>query len=62
MKMTLKSLRTNAGMTQRQAAEAMGVTQGTIYLWEKGKVDPPFTKLQKLCDLYGCTVDDVRWV
>lgn len=61
MKMTLAALRTNAGLTQREAAKEMGVTPGCIYLWEKGKVDPPFSKLLKLCELYGCGVDDIRW-
>lgn len=62
MKVTLAALRVNAGLSQREAASRAGVTQQTLVNWEKGRVDPPFRMVQELCTIYGCTVDNVRWV
>lgn len=61
MKVTLAALRVNAGMSQREVCTACGVNQRTLIGWEKGRVDPPFSKVKELCALYGCTMDDVRW-
>ena len=37
-------------------AEQLGVTRKTIYNWEnKGKI--PDTALEKMADLFGCSVD-----
>jgi transcriptional regulator with XRE-family HTH domain len=54
---TLKELRANAKLSQKQAYEHIGVAQSTFSSWETGKAEPPTEILLKLCKLYK--VDDV---
>lgn len=57
--MTLSYARRRAGLLQRQVAAALGVSMGTIAMWETGRNRPRADKLPKLAQLYGCTVDDL---
>ncbi len=59
MKVTLKSARVNAGYTQKEAAAAIGTNPATISLWEAQKRTPNIINAQKLCELYGVTINDV---
>ncbi len=54
-------LRINAGLTQRQVAEALGVTETTIRNWESGlrEPKPTFSVTQKLMELYNCSISDL---
>ena len=56
---TLKAARVNAGLTQKQAAEALGVKKGTILNYEKYRTKPDIEMAKKIAVLYGCTVDDI---
>lgn len=56
---TLKAARVNAGFTQKQAAEKLGVSNKTLSSWEKGKTAPDWTKVSALCELYGRTYDEL---
>lgn len=51
--------RENAGMTQKEVAEKVGVDQSSVSLWENGKNFPRAAILKKLAALYHCTVDDL---
>lgn len=55
----LRSLRKNAGMTQKQLAAVMGVDQRTVSAWEKGVCEPSFQMLATLCELFGETFNDI---
>lgn len=57
-KLTMKALRVNAGLTQREAAKAIGVTIGTLCRWERGQASPPFEKIARLAELYNCSTDN----
>ena len=57
MQISLKAARVNAEMSQREAAERIGVDVSTVLKWEKGKTSPKAVQLQKLCEVYG--VDNV---
>ena len=59
MKITLKALRVNADLTQLEAAEKIGITRETLIKWETHKTFPKIDVLQKMCGVYGCTLDDV---
>ena len=57
MKVSFKAARVNAKITQSDAAEKLGVAQSTLNRWENdGSV--PIQAVMKMCDLYGCTIDD----
>lgn len=55
----LKEMRIRAGVTQKQAAEALGVTVQSISGYERGKREINFFDAIKLADLYGCTLDEL---
>lgn len=48
--------RTLAGMTQRQLADALGITQQSVYYYESGDRDIKSTSLMKISNALGCTV------
>lgn len=60
-RITLVELRKHAGLTQRQVAEALGVTVTTISSWETGLKEPrlDFVQTKKLMELYRCSIDDL---
>lgn len=59
MKIKLAGLRVNAGLTQEHVAEELHVSKSTVGKWENYKTSPTSIQLNKLCELYGCTLDDV---
>jgi transcriptional regulator with XRE-family HTH domain len=58
---TLKMLRERSGLTQRQIAEALGVTTTTIGTWERGEKEPrpSFLQVKILIELLNCTLDEL---
>lgn len=54
---TLKQLRMDAGYTQKQVYEMIGVPQSTFSSWEVGKSEPSADVLLQLCRIYG--VNDI---
>lgn len=61
LRITLEAARVNAGLTQPQAAQAVGVSVATILKWEKGITVPPVDKAEQLIRLYGLRFDDVNF-
>lgn len=53
----LKSIRIDAGMTQRFLSEMVGVTSVTIGNWERGVRQPSFELLPKLADALDTSID-----
>lgn len=56
---SLEAARINAGMSQKAAAQAVGVNVTTLSNWENGKTSPDADKFKALCDIYGCPIDRV---
>lgn len=54
----IKSRRKNLGMTQKQLAKNVGVTDVTISRYENGEREPSFTEFIKLCEVLGMKVED----
>ena len=50
----IKKLRVNKELTQRQLADACGVTQGTVAQWEKGICFPKAGRLPALSRVLEC--------
>lgn len=61
-KITLKAARVNAGYSQREAAERLGISNKTLCSWENGKTFPDQPMIEKLCELYGVTYDMIVFV
>ena len=59
MKISLRALRINAGMSQENVASEVNVTKRTIQSWEQYKTYPNAAQLVKLCSVYGCSLDDI---
>lgn len=55
----LQYLRAQRGMTQEQLAMLLGVSRQSISKWESEKAYPEMDKLLMVCDLFGCTLDDL---
>lgn len=59
MPMTLKSARVNVGLTQKQAAEKIGVTVDTLSNYERGKSYPDVPIIVRMEQVYGVTYSDL---
>ena len=53
----LKDARTQTGMTQEQAAEALSVSRQTVSNWETGKSYPDILSVIRMSDLYSVSLD-----
>ena len=58
-KKTVRELRTRKGLTQIEAAKALGITATTYAKWESNTSGLTIAKVRKLADLYGVTLDDI---
>lgn len=56
-KITLEAARVNAGMSQADAAKAIGVSRATISNWEKGKTSPTGKKQSVISEAYNIPID-----
>jgi transcriptional regulator with XRE-family HTH domain len=59
LKLTLEAVRVNAGYTQKEAAEILGISNTTLCAWENGKSFPRADQIAKICELYGVTYDQI---
>ena len=57
--MSYKSARSEAGLTLKEAADAIGVTAQAVSLWENGKSNPTADNIVKMSEVYGCTTDEL---
>jgi len=48
-----------AGLTQEDVASRLGVSRQTVGKWESGRATPELEKLITLCDLLGCSLDEL---
>ena len=53
----LTALRRQAGMSQEQLAERLGVTRQSVSKWESGAAQPELAKLVALSELFRVSVD-----
>ena len=54
---TLGSLRREKGVSQRQAAKDLGVSQALLSHYENGLREPGLTFVVRACDYYGASAD-----
>ena len=61
-KISLEAARVNAGLSQKEVAKSLGVSNKTVSSWENGKTFPKGDKILKLCDLYGVPFDNLNFL
>ena len=53
----LSELRQMSGITQKQLAQHLGVSQNTLSYWESGKFEPDISTLINISKFFNVTVD-----
>lgn len=56
-KVYLPAVRVNTGMSQKEWANALGVSPDTVVNWEMGKTSPNVIKLRRMSELSGIPMD-----
>ena len=62
VKISLKAARVNAGLTQKEAAKALGISNSTLGKWEQGKCFPSADMIIEICKLYGVDYDTINFL
>lgn len=60
-KLTLKAARVNAGLTQAEAADKIGVSLTTLVNYEKATSFPDVRTLKRIEDAYGVEYRDLQF-
>ncbi|WP_206214776.1 MULTISPECIES: helix-turn-helix transcriptional regulator [unclassified Adlercreutzia] len=55
----LRHLRAAHSMTQEQLAALLGVSRQSVTKWESERAYPEMDKLLSLCQVFGCSLDDL---
>lgn len=55
----IAALRKTSGMTQRQLAEMLAVSDKTISHWERGESAPDLSMIPVLAEIFGVTCDEI---
>ena len=58
-RITLRAARVNAGLTLKEVAKKLGVTERTVGNWEKGSTSIPAKELIALCTIYAISIDAI---
>lgn len=59
MQEVLKAKREAAGLTQKEAAKKMKISQSAISMWETGASVPKIGSLIQIAQTYKCAVQDL---
>lgn len=60
MKVKIKeTAKTKKNYSLYRLAKEMGLPQQTIYSWAKGRTQPSYLNLDKLCDVLNCNIEDL---
>lgn len=61
-KFSLKAARVNAGLSQKAAAAAIGISNKTLSSWENGNTAPTADIIPVICALYGVSYDQLNFL
>ena len=61
MKISLKALRVNLGLSRDEMAEKLSVCKATIANWENGKTEPTLAILRKISTIFDISIDDIKF-
>ena len=61
MQMTLKAIRVNKGLSQEDAAKAIGISEDTLSNYERGKTYPDIPVLKKIEEVYETSYENINF-
>lgn len=61
-KISLEAARRNAGLSQKDAAKALKISNTTLGKWERGESFPTADKIPEICELYGVHYDHLNFL
>ena len=59
MSNSIKKYREAAGLKQIDLAKKLNVAPNTVWRWECGERTPHWSDIQAMCQLFGCTSDEL---
>lgn len=62
LKITLEAARVNAGLTQKEAAKMLQISNKTLQKWESYQTFPNAHKVAEICDLYNVPYDNINFL
>lgn len=62
VKISIRAARVNANLSQKEAADYLGVSNKTLGSWENGLTFPPADKIPVICELYGVSYDNLNFL
>lgn len=62
MSITLRAARVNKGLTQKAAAEKLGIAVDTLGMYERGKTFPDVLVIKKIEELYDVSYNDIDFL
>lgn len=62
MAITLRAARVNKNLTQKEAAELLGISEKTLWNYEKGTSFPDIPVIKKMEELYGLSYDNINFL
>ena len=62
VKISIRAARVNVGLSQKEAAIRIGVSNKTLGNWENGITYPPVDKIPVICELYGVSYDNLNFL
>ena len=57
MRGNMKAERARLGLSAEEAAAKIGVHYNSLLRWESGETEPVLENLEKMSQLYGCSVE-----
>ncbi len=62
VKISIRAARINAGYSQKEVADRLGISNKTLGNWENGITFPPADKIPMICELYGVSYDNLNFL
>ena len=62
VKISLRAARVNAGLSQKEVAISLGISNKTLSNWENGDTFPSAQNIERLCELYKLSYDEINFL
>lgn len=62
VKKTIREMRVDRKIGQREMSEMLGVTQAALSQYERGRRRPEYVIAVKIAKIFGCELSDIRFI